>query len=100
VSATVGVITLLCVYYKVEPAQHAALAPRVRQLQAQLVVQWPGLSAELLQRPQASGGVETWMETYRHTAGLSAAMVAAIAHAAAQAGLPEPRHDEAFIPLR
>jgi len=40
------------------------------------------------------------METYRHDAGLSDAMVAAIARAALQAGLPTPRHVEYFVALR
>ena len=91
---------VLYVYYKVDAAQHAAIAPRVRQFQAALSAQWPGLACELLQRPEAAGGVETWMETYRHASGLGPALLGAIASAAAAAGLPAPRHTESFIPLR
>ena len=90
---------LLCVYYKVDAAQHEALAPRLRQLQKQLSVQWPGLICELLQRPEADKGIETWMETYRHSDGITAALTQAIADAAATAGLPASRHTESFIPL-
>ena len=91
---------ILYVYYKVDVVQHAALAPRVRAFQASLVEAWPGLACELLQRPESAGGQETWMETYRHGDGLAEAVVAAIASAATQAGLPLPRHAERFIPLR
>ena len=90
----------LYVYYKVDAAEHAALAPRVRAFQAALAKRWPGLHCELLQRPDAAGSQETWMETYRHDDGLSGAMADAIAHAAEIGGLPLPRHAERFIPLR
>lgn len=90
----------LYVYYKVDAAHHDALAPRVRQCQAALRAQWPGLQAELLQRPEASKGQETWMETYRFDGGVTTAMVAAIEQAASAAGLPLPRHAERFIALR
>ena len=91
---------VLYVYYKVDAAQHAATAPHVRQFQEQLAVQWPGLACELLQRPEATGGIETWMETYRHASGLSPALLDSITSAAAAAGLPAPRHTESFMPLR
>ena len=91
---------VLYVYYKVDPAQHGAIAPQVRQFQAALAAQWSGLACELLQRPEAAGGVETWMETYRHASGLSPALLGSMASAAAAAGLPAPRHTESFIPLR
>ena len=91
---------VIYVYYKVDAAEHAACSARVRQFQAALVAQWPGLVCELLQRPEAAGGIETWMETYRHRLGLSPALLTAIANAAAAAGLPAPRHTETFIPLR
>lgn len=90
----------LYVYFKVAPAQHAALAPRVRAFQATLQTQWPGLVCELLQRPEVSKGVETWMETYRCAPGVSEDLASAIGQAAHDAGLPIPRHAEHFIPLR
>jgi len=91
---------ILYVYYKIDAVQHAALAPRVRDFQASLATAWPGLACELLQRPEAAGGQETWMETYRHGDGLTETIAAAIARAATEAGLPSPRHAESFIPLR
>ena len=90
----------LFVYYKVDPALHDTWAERARTMQSRLLQQWPGLESGLLQRPGMSEGLETWMETYRHDAGLSDAMVAAIARAALQAGLPTPRHVEYFVALR
>ena len=90
----------LYIYYKVDAAQHAALAPRVRAFQAGLAAKWPGLRCELLQRPETAGGQETWMETYRHADGLTDALADAIARAAEDGGLPLPRHAERFIPLR
>jgi Domain of unknown function (DUF4936) len=96
-------MALLCVYYKLDGQRHADCAPRVQQFQAQLMAAWPGLEAEVLQRPdtalQAGIETETWMETYRH-ADLGPALIDAIATAATQAALPAPRHVERFIPLR
>ena len=91
---------VLFVYYKLEVSWHDAWARRVRLFQMQLVAQWPGLVAELLQRPEAADGKETWMETYRHPRGLMPELLVSIAQAALDAGLPAPRHTESFIPLR
>ena len=90
----------LYVYYKVDAAQHAASAARVRRFQARLLAAWPGLACELLQRPDAAAGIETWMEVYRHVDGVPAALIAHIAEAAAADGLPTPRHSERFVTLR
>ena len=92
--------SVLYVYYKVRAEQHAHWAPKVRQFQSALPMQWPGLQAELLQRPEAANGIETWMETYRCDGGLTPALIEHIAKAASEAGLPAPRHVETFIPLR
>jgi Domain of unknown function (DUF4936) len=91
---------VLYVYYKVPLEAHAAWAHRVQQFQAALMAVWPGLQAELLQRPEASNGQETWMEIYRHAGGLGSGLQHAITQGAIEAGLPEPRHSEHFIPLR
>ena len=91
--------SVLYVYYKVPEDRHAALADEVARFQVALQQAWPGLVCELLQRPQASDGIETWMETYRHPGAALPALMASIAQAAAQAGLPAPRHAEVFVPL-
>jgi Domain of unknown function (DUF4936) len=99
--ATVTTVTdVLCVYYKVDASKHADDALRVRQYQAALSARWPSLNCELLQRPEATAGIETWMETYRHASGLTTEMVDFIAQAATHASLPEPRHTERFVALR
>ena len=93
----------LYVYYKVDAAQHTATAARVRRFQARLLAAWPGLVCELLQRPEAAAGIETWMEAYRHADGIPEALIAHIAEAAESAqadGLPTPRHSERFVALR
>ena len=90
----------LYVYYKVDAAQHANCAMQVRRFQARLLSAWPGLACELLQRPDAAAGVETWMEAYRHADGVPAALIARIAEAAVADGLPSPRHSERFVALR
>lgn len=93
-------VNLLCVYYKVDAAQHAACGTRARQFQATLKADFPDLRCELLQRPEVTAGVETWMETYCHPDGLNSALMGAIAQAAVAAGLPSPRHTEQFVALR
>ncbi len=90
---------VLYVYYKVQPLQHAALVPRVRQFQAGLMARHPGLQTELMQRPEVSGGVETWMEIYRMASGLTPELISTIDQAALAAALPAPRHTERFVPL-
>ena len=90
----------LYVYYKVAAAQHAVCAVRVRRIQAQLLATWPGLVCELLQRPEAAAGVETWMEAYRHADGITETLIQDIDEAAAAEGLPAPRHGERFVALR
>jgi hypothetical protein len=91
---------VLYVYYKVPLPEHAQWAAPVRAFQAELVARWPGLKAELLQRPEASDGKETWMEIYQHLSGLTPDIAASIEQHAVAAGLPMPRHAERFIPLR
>ena len=92
---------LLCIYYKLPAARHAELAREVARLQSALVEAWPGLACELLQRPEATDGVETWMETYRHPSAALDVLAASIERsAAAFAALPAPRHAEIFIAVR
>lgn len=91
---------VLYVYYKVPVQEHTACAAKVLPFQAALLAQWPGLKAELLQRPEASEGKETWMEIYQHLTGLTPEILASVQQHATAAGLPMPRHNEQFIPLR
>ena len=89
----------LYVYYKVRALDAAALAPRVRAMQAALAAEH-GVSVQLKRRPQAGDGLQTWMEVYP---AVPEAFAAALEQAAASAGLDAltqgPRRAEVFIDL-
>ena len=93
-------VDVLCVYYKIDAMLHATWATRLHQFQATLQATFPGLQCELLQRPEVTAGVETWMESYRHPDGLSTALIDVIAQSAVASDLPSPRHTERFVALR
>jgi hypothetical protein len=88
----------LYVYYKVSELQAAALAPRVRAMQASLAA--GGVSVQLKRRPESKDGMQTWMEVYP---GVGEAFEAELAAAAEQAGLADliagPRRSEVFVDL-
>jgi hypothetical protein len=97
------------VYYRVPLAQTCAVADAVRQMQAALLSDWPGLRVQLLRRADAhtseanhlAASEETWMEIYEHPLGLSDRVLQAI-DACAKAlptGLAGERHVEIFVPL-
>ena len=91
----------LFVYYKLPVHEHAQWRPRVEAFQNELKQKWSGLSAELMQRPEATpDGIETWMEIYRHTEGVTQDIMDSIAAMASLHGLPSKRMAEFFIPLR
>jgi hypothetical protein len=91
----------LFVYYKLPVHEHAQWRPRVEAFQNELKQKWSGLSAELMQRPEATPeGIETWMEIYRHTEGVTQTIMDSIAAMATLHGLPPKRMAEFFIPLR
>ena len=52
------------VYYRVAEDRADAVRALVSDMQADLRQRHPGLDARLLRRPEADGGVWTWMETY------------------------------------
>jgi hypothetical protein len=85
----------LYVYYKVREGDAPALAPRVRALQASF-----GVPAQLKRRPEASAGLQTWMEVYP---GVDDAFPARLEDAARSAGLAAfiegPRRAEIFMDL-
>lgn len=89
----------LYVYYKLPPADLGAAVAAARGLQARLCAEHPGLRAELLRRPESPAGQVTVMEAYAadDAAALGTGFQARLAEAAAQAGLPQPRHTELFI---
>ena len=88
----------LFVYYRVAEAALPALLAELRAMQAGLMAAHPGLSAELLRRPELRDGDVTVMEAY--AGGDVTAWTAALAQAvAAHPALPMPRHAEAFDEL-
>lgn len=96
---------VLFVYYRVPCARRHAAAQAVQAMQSALSGQWPGLDAQLMRRADASAQnkaeEDTWMETYAHPEGVSAALMAAIASQATALpeGLIGVRHVETFVPL-
>jgi len=92
----------LYVYYKVRESDAAALAPRVRAMQAGLVREGVRNQAgfQLKRRPESKDGMQTWMEVYP---GVGEAFHARLDDAAAQAGLSAliagPRRAEVFVDL-
>ncbi len=85
----------LYVYYKVREGDAAALAPRVRALQDSV-----GVPAQLKRRPEASAGVQTWMEVYPGVDDAFPARLDAAARGAGLDGLIDgPRRAEIFMDL-
>ena len=89
----------LYVYYKVREQDSAALAPRVRAMQAALAASH-GVDCQLKRRPEARDDMQTWMEVYP---GVPDSFADELARAAARAGLDEllagPRRAEVFVDL-
>jgi hypothetical protein len=89
----------LYVYYKVRAGDAAALAPRVRAMQAALAASH-GAAHQLKRRPEDKDGLQTWMEVYP---GVSASFAGDLERAAREAGLDAltegPRRAEVFVDL-
>ena len=89
----------LYVYYKVRDPDAAALAPRVRAMQAELAARH-GVGHQLKRRPASHDGLQTWMEVYP---GVADSFADSLAQAAAHAGLGDytsgPRRSEVFVDL-
>jgi hypothetical protein len=92
-------MTDLYVYYKVRELDAAALAPRVRAMQAQLAARH-GVATQLKRRPESKDGLQTWMEVYP---GVPGGFAEDLALAATQAGLDAmiigARRSEVFVDL-
>lgn len=85
----------LYVYYKVREQDAAALAPRVRAMQAALAV-----PHQLKRRPRGKDGLQTWMEVYPGAAdGFAAVLEQAAAGAGIEALIEGPRRAEIFVDL-
>jgi len=92
---------ILFVYYKLLPSDHDRYQLSISLLQQEISNMDSMVELEVLQRPElGSDGQETWMEVYRHPAGVSAQMTEKIHELAMACGLPQQRKSELFIPLR
>jgi len=92
--------TQVYVYYRVRPADAAALTAAVHALHAQLRSSWPGLVCALARRAEDDADTVTMMETYSHAEGPAPQCWDEIEHLARQrlAGwIVGPRHVEAFV---
>ena len=89
----------LYIYYQVRDEHAAALAPRVRAMQAALAARH-GVAGQLKRRPEARDGLQTWMEIYPATgAGFDAALGSAVQEAALSELIEGKRHTEVFTDL-
>ncbi len=89
----------LYIYYQVRDEHAAALSLRVRAMQERLGAE-RGVTGQLKRRPQASDGLQTWMEIYPATnAGFDAALAVAVQDAALSELIAGNRHTEIFRDL-
>ncbi|HSI51225.1 MAG TPA: DUF4936 family protein [Ideonella sp.] len=92
------------IYYRVLETGLATASALVHAFQQRLRSDWPGLSTEVMRRPEASDGCVTLMEVYRLPAQASAADAAGLPQAIEAAAsvlaphLAGPRHTECFVP--
>ncbi len=88
----------LYVYYRVSPAQSAALRVQIESMQAQLSRD-TGLSCSLRRRPEPGPeGEQTWMEVYENlTPELEAQLQEAVTRSGIESLICGPRHGEHFI---
>lgn len=91
---------VLFVYYKINEADRANVLLVVQAFEMKVAQQFPLLSLELMQRPASSAGMETWMEIYRQQDALSDQTLRRIEQLALGLGMPQPRLNEVFVPLR
>lgn len=87
----------LFIYYRVEEADAAALAPLVAAMQAQLSAAH-GVRSGLKRRPDSKDGLQTWMEVYQATPpDFEATLSGALAAAGFEQLISGPRHTEVFV---
>jgi hypothetical protein len=89
----------LYIYYRVRDEHAALLAPRVRTMQAALAAQC-GVAGTVKRRPQATDGLQTWMEIYPATpADFDSVLAAAVQNAGLAHYTAGPRHTEVFTDI-
>jgi hypothetical protein len=90
----------LFIYYRIRADAASAALEAVHAMQARLRHEHAGLAARLLRRPEEKDQQQTWMEIYAFPGGVTPALEARIAHAAAavEPFITGTRHTEVFIP--
>nr|WP_315219494.1 DUF4936 family protein [uncultured Duganella sp.] len=89
----------LYIYYQVKEADTASLQAAVVSMQAELS-RLHGVACQLKRRPEASDGLQTWMEVYTATpAGFAATLSGAVERAGLSAWTSGARHTEVFTDL-
>jgi len=90
----------LFIYYKFQPADFPDVESQARELIEQVEMAIPGVHAQLLKRPEASGsGEQTWMETYRCEVAQFEALKDCVVTTAVRLNLPTQRRLEVFVPV-
>jgi hypothetical protein len=90
----------LYVYFKFIVAEHPLVFKRIKEMQDQLALEFPGLVCEFLKRPAPDqDGKETWMEVYRGVATEKSEFNERLAELVLTYDLPQPRRNEVFIPI-
>ena len=90
----------LYVYFKFLVSDHPMIASSIREIQGQLLLEYPSLDCDLLKRPHTDEeGRETWMEVYRGVASEPSQFIERLKELAFKNNLPQPRRDEIFISI-
>lgn len=88
----------LFVYYKLDPKQYPALQSQVTDMQDMLIGQFPGVTCQLLKRPDTDEqGRETWMETYHLSEADEKKFRLHLERITQDEMFPGPRRNEIFI---
>ena len=90
----------LFVYYKFLVDQSPDVYSLVKDIQRQLVAEFPKLICDLLKRPNPDeSGRETWMEVYTLDDKMLPEFQSRLNQLALELGLPQPRLNELFVPI-
>jgi hypothetical protein len=90
----------LYVYFKFVVSDYPMITKFIKEMQGQLLLEYPSLDCDLLKRPQTDEeGRETWMEVYRGIASEPSKFMERLTELALKNDLPQPRRNEIFISI-
>ena len=90
----------LYVYFKFVVSDYPTITKFIREMQGQLLLEYPSLECDLLKRPQTDEeGRETWMEVYSGIASEPSKFIERLTELALKNDLPQPRRNEIFISI-